>query len=120
MPIYEFRCNLCQQRSSFFVKSITESFYPACSACGSKDLSRLISSFAYHKSLKTIHEQSGGPDKPGTDYYKDPRNIGRWAEKRFKELDVDMPSQVQEMIQAAREGELPQPVKDLQPGLTEI
>jgi hypothetical protein len=35
-------------------------------------------------------------------------------------MGMEMPSQVEEMIQAAREGELPQPVKDLQPGLTEV
>jgi hypothetical protein len=50
---------------------------------------------------------------PTLDYYKDPRNIGRWAETRTKELGVEMPSQVQEMIQAAREGEMPDAVKDL-------
>jgi hypothetical protein len=50
---------------------------------------------------------------PSPDYYKDPRNIGRWAEKRFQQMGVEMPSKVQEMIQAAREGELPEPVKDL-------
>jgi len=46
-------------------------------------------------------------------YYKDPRNIGRWAEKRFQDMGIEMPSSVQETIQAAREGELPKPLKDL-------
>ena len=120
MPIYEFRCNCCQQQTSLFTKRIGEPVSPVCPTCGSGELTRLISSFAYHKSLTTIHEQSGEPDKPGADYYKDPRNIGRWAEKRFKEMGLEMPSKVQEMIQAAREGELPEPVKDLQPGLKEV
>lgn len=120
MPIYEFLCNSCQNKTSLFVKSISEPFSPACSACGSKDLTRLISSFTYRRSLKSIHEQSGEPDKPRADYYQDPRNIGRWTEKRFKELGVEMPSQVQEMIEAAREGELPHSVKELQPGLSEV
>ena len=63
-----------------------------------------------HKSAKTHREQSS----PGTpDYYKDPRNIGRWAENRIKELGLEMPSQVQEMIAAAREGEMPAPIKEL-------
>jgi len=56
----------------------------------------------------------------GPDYYKDPRNIGRWAEKKFEEMGMDMPESTQQMIQAAREGEPPEPVKDLQPGLKEI
>ena len=120
MPIYEFRCNSCLQKISFFVKSIGKPLTPVCPTCGSKELSRLISSFAYHKSLSTIHEESDSPDRAGADYYKDPRNIGRWTERRFKEMGVGMPSEIQEMIQAAREGELPEPVKELQPGLTEV
>jgi len=50
---------------------------------------------------------------PKPDYYKDPRNIGRWAEKRLKDLGVDMPSETKEMIEAAREGKMPEPLKDL-------
>ena len=53
-------------------------------------------------------------------YYQDPRNIGRWTEKRLKELGMDMNSEeykntfaeVRETIAAAREGELPQTIKD--------
>ena len=50
---------------------------------------------------------------PDDDYYKDPRNIGRWVEKRFKEMGEEIPQQIQDKIQAAREGELPEPLKDL-------
>jgi len=120
MPIYEFRCNSCQQKANFLAKSISEPLSPVCPTCGSEELTRLVSSFAYHKSIDALHEESGEPDRAGPDYYKDPRNIGRWAEKRFREMGMEMPSQVGEMIQAAREGELPEPVKNLQPGLSEV
>lgn len=120
MPVYEFCCNSCQQKASFLAKSIGEPLSPVCPNCGSRELERLISSFAYHKSMSTIYEESGDPDRAGPDYYKDPRNIGRWAEKRFREMGTEMPSQVEEMIQAAREGEMPESVKELQPGLTDV
>jgi len=85
-----------------------------CPFCGSTDLSRTISGFAYHKSLKTVWEESGEPTAhPSDDYYKDPRNIGRWVEKKFQDMGEEIPSQIQEKIQAAREGELPEPLKDL-------
>ena len=75
---------------------------------------RTISSFAHHKSIKTVWEESGEPTmSPSPDYYQDPRNIGRWAEKRFKEMGIEMPASLQEKIQAAREGELPEALKDL-------
>lgn len=120
MPVYEFRCHTCQRKSSFLLRNIGESLSPTCPACGSGEMSRLMSSFAHHKSMATIHEESGGPDNPGADYYKDPRNIGRWTEKKFKDMGMEMPSQIEEMIHSAREGEMPESVKDLQPGLTEV
>ena len=114
MPIYEFFCRKCNTQSSILVRSVAQPLTAKCPACGSGDLVRLISRFAYHKSMKTIHEESGDPQRfSSPDYYKDPRNIGRSTEKKFKEMGLDMPPQVQEMIQASREGEMPESVKDL-------
>lgn len=115
MPIYEFICRRCQRKSSFLLRSFSASIEYKCSFCGSNDLSRAISPFAYHKSLKTIWEESGEPTlNPSPDYYKDPRNIGRWVEKKFQEMGEELPSQIKEQIQAAREGVLPEPLKDFQ------
>jgi putative FmdB family regulatory protein len=114
MPVYEFFCPACRKKSSFLVRSAS-SFKPKCSTCGSIDVARVISTFAYHKSLSTIYEESGEPGKSQSqDYYKDPRNIGRWAENKFKDMGMEMPGEIKQKIQAAREGELPEPVKDLQ------
>ena len=114
MPIYEFACQNCRRRSSFLIRDISVPFAPKCSACGNTNLSRVISGFAYHKSLKTVWEESGEPTAhPGDDYYRDPRNIGRWVEKKFQDMGQEMPSQIQEEIRAAREGVLPKPLKDL-------
>ena len=99
--------------SGILVRSVAESFIAKSPACGSSDLVRAISGFAYHKSMKTIHEEAGEPQMfPSPDYYKDPRNIGRWTEKRFKESGLEMPAEIQQEIQAAREGELPKSLKD--------
>ncbi len=114
MPIYEFFCPSCRKKSSFLVRS-GASFEPKCSICGSANVNRIISSFAYHKSLSTIYEESGDPGTgQNPNYYNDPRNIGRWAEKKFKDMGMEMPGEIKQKIQAAREGELPEPVKDLQ------
>jgi len=115
MPIYEFVCQNCHRKPSFLIRNLSTSFTIKCPFCGSTNLSRAISSFAYHKSLKTVWEESGEPTMhPSDDYYKDPRNIGRWAEKKFEQTGEEMPSQLKEEIQAAREGALPEPLKDLQ------
>jgi putative FmdB family regulatory protein len=114
MPIYEFMCQNCHRRVCFLVRDISAPFAPKCSSCGSTHLSRVISGFAYHKSLETVWEESGESTvRPGDDYYKDPQNIGRWVEKKFQDMGQELPSQIQEKIQAAREGVLPEPLKDL-------
>jgi putative FmdB family regulatory protein len=114
MPVYEFFCPACRKKSSFLARTIS-SFEPKCSICGSTDVTRLISTFAYHKSFNAINEESGESSMfSNPDYYKDPRNIGRWTEKKFKQMGMELPSEIQQKIQAAREGELPEPVKDLQ------
>lgn len=115
MPIYEFICQNCHRRLSFLVRDISAPFAPKCSSCGNTNLFRAISGFAYHKPLKTVWEESGEPAMhPHDDYYKDPRNIGRWVEKKFQDMGQELPSQIQEKIQAAREGVLPEPLKDLE------
>lgn len=119
MPIYEFFCPRCRQKTTVLQRSFSQTVSPACPAC-SGQLCRLMSSFAHHRSMESIHESSGDPDNPGSGYYKDPRNIGRWVEKRFQQMGMDMPSEVQDMIKGAREGELPGAAKDLKPNLGEL
>lgn len=119
MPIYEFLCNSCRKKASFFTRKVSDPLEPRCPSCGSGDLQRCISSFAYHKSVQTVHEESGPPSMFGNDpsYYRDPRNIGRHTEHRLKELGIDINtddtfSGVRETIAAAREGELPKTLKE--------
>jgi len=92
---------------------MNQSFSPVCPACGGSDLKRAVSTFAHHKSISTIHEEAGDPVKAPWDFYKDPRNIGRMTEKRFQDMGVEMPADVKQTIDAAREGELPKQLKDL-------
>jgi putative FmdB family regulatory protein len=107
MPVYEYICNHCRQKSSFLVRTFNQEFTPVCSSCGSRSLSRAISSFAYRRSAKShIEEYPVPPDNPSLDYYKDPRNIGRWAEKKFDDMGIEMPAQAREMIDRARDGDM--------------
>lgn len=115
MPIYEFICRDCHKGTDVLVRSVSESVSPTCRFCGSANLSRAVSSFAVHKSLQTVWEESGEPSShPSDAYYKDPRNLGRSVEKKFKEMGEELPDKFKEEIQAAREGVMPEPLKDLQ------
>ena len=85
MPIYEYTCKECGKRSSKFFKVIPEKEPEGqtCAHCGSIEISKDLPKISYIRSQATRHEASGDPDAPGADYWRDPSNIGRWAEKRL-------------------------------------
>ena len=112
MPIYELKCRECGKLNSVFTRTVSSPFDAACESCGSKQLEKTFSKFAYHKSEADIVRDYGSEPKRLEDY-KDPRQIGRWAERKFDEYGVEMPEEARNMIDAAREGDFPDPVKDL-------
>jgi putative FmdB family regulatory protein len=111
MPIYEYKCQDCGRLTSVFVRSIGSEVDATCRHCGGSKLSRAISGFAYHKSEATILQEYGSEPKRVEDY-RDPRQIGRWVERRFSEMGEELPEQTRKMIDAAREGELPPRLTD--------
>jgi putative FmdB family regulatory protein len=115
MPIYEYRCAACGKVSSVLVRSARAKVEPRCEHCNSKRLTRLVSRVARVKTEQDVLDELGVPGAGGRpeDAYKDPRQIGRWVEKRFEEYGMDLPEETRTMIDAAREGELPDSVKDL-------
>lgn len=108
MPIYELRCNACGKLTNVFTRSVNVPFEQRCSQCGSEQVSRVPPRIARYRSSAG---ESGSPDGPGT--IEDPRQIGRWVERRFDQMGLDLPQEARTMIDAAREGEFPEPVKDL-------
>jgi putative FmdB family regulatory protein len=114
MPIYEFVCQDCNKLTSVFVRTVNSDVNAKCERCGGANLKRAVSRVAIGRTEQQIMEQYGVPEPgAGPDAYKDPRQIGRWVEKRFDEMGMELPSEARKMIDAAREGEFPAPVKDL-------
>ena len=111
MPIYEYRCGACDQVGSVFVRSARADLRPTCEHCGSKRMKRLMSRLSRVKNDQQVMDDLGMPDPGGS--IEDPRQIGRWVERRFEDYGMEVPSETREMIDAARDGELPDPVKDL-------
>jgi putative FmdB family regulatory protein len=112
MPIYEYRCRKCESKFTVLVRSVPEgrpdTVGTSCPHCGNPDAERVMSTFAYHKSIQMIHDDAGEPSAlSGTDFYRDPRNIGRWTEKKFGEMGMAVPPEVRQEIDAARDGQLP-------------
>ena len=115
MPIYEFRCADCGKVTNHFTRKVDTDLKVACEHCKSVKTSRLMSKFGRTYSRSDIIDRYGDPADGGggPDAYRDPRQIGSWVEKKFDQYGMDLPDGAREMIDAAREGELPDAVKDL-------
>ena len=111
MPIYEYKCKKCQRLTSAFVRNPDREVVPKCQHCGGAT-ARALSRFAHHKGEQRVLEAYGAMPRTAEEY-KDPRQIGRWVEKKFDDYGMDLPDEARTMIDAAREGELPDAVKDL-------
>lgn len=111
MPIYEYKCDACARLTSTFVRNPDAAKAPACQHCGART-ARVFSKFAHHAGKQGANDAFGEAPRRMEDY-KDPRQIGRWVEKKFDEYGMDLPGEAREMIDAARDGELPDAVKDL-------
>jgi len=106
MPIYEYLCPQCQRINSFLILGGTPPDQLQCKVCGSQDLSRVLSRFAYHKSEADRIEEYDPTKKYGPEFYKDDRNIGLSTQKRLKQMGVDLGPQFDEVIDKARSGKL--------------
>lgn len=105
MPIYEYRCQKCERVSSVFVRSVRTDLKPKCEHCGSTRLKRLMSRVQRTRSTQDVLDEYGTPE--AGQGIQDPRQIGSWVERRFEEYGMDVPAETREMIDRAREGELP-------------
>lgn len=106
MPIYEYECSQCQKIMGFLVLKSSEEFTLKCKNCGSKNLKRLVSRFAYHRSEGDRLTEFDTSKRQGDEFYKDSRNVGLWAKKRAKELGADLGSEFDEVVEKARTGKI--------------
>ena len=51
MPVYEYRCESCNQKSDVLWRNFSPPDSVACKNCNSEETSRVISRVAFHKSL---------------------------------------------------------------------
>jgi len=109
MPIHEFHCEACGRAVEVFFRSASRVVDdPPCPECGERRLRRRVSRFARLRTASDVAAEYGTPgiDAPA-DAYRDPRQIGQWVERRFAEYGMDVPDDTRDLIDAAREGDLP-------------
>jgi hypothetical protein len=98
--------------TNVFVRSVSSAVPDVkCDHCGSVQVERAISKFGIGRTVQSIIEDYGDPGVDGGEY-RDPRQIGRWAEKKFEEYGMEMPEEARDLIDAARDGQFPAPLDD--------
>jgi putative FmdB family regulatory protein len=108
MPIYEFACGGCRKNVSVFQRSMTTATVARCPECGSDQLTRLISKFAFRRSMPDFDD---GPDF-GDDMMddvdeNDPRSVARWARRMGEQMGEELPPDFNEQIARMEAGEFP-------------
>lgn len=107
MPIYEYRCKSCGRRSSILFRSFSLVGEPACTHCGSVDMTRLVSRFAVARSEESRLDDLADPSSFGDLDENDPRSVARWARRMGDEMGEDLGPEFDEMVDRMEAGEMP-------------
>ncbi len=99
MPIYEYLCQECHQRSSILVLSSSQLGSVRCRHCGGPKIDRLLSRFASPKSEEARLESLTDPTNVGNLDENDPKSVARMMEKMGEEMGEDT-SDIQEAMLA--------------------
>ncbi len=102
MPIYEYQCGECGSAFQRLIMKPSEAEALVCPSCGGRCLSRLISRVVYHASEQARLDSYDPRARQGDSYYRDSRNIGLHAEKRAREMGVDLGSGFKEKLEKLR------------------
>lgn len=114
MPVYEYRCNNCQRRLSVYVRGFSDTTEPVCTACGSKEVSRLFSTFAHIKTDKDAYEDILNDNQLVERMMaNDPHAMLEWSRK-MEGTEAEKMPEYEEVIERMDRGE------DLQKVVSEI
>ncbi len=95
MPIYEYRCRVCNTKFTSFFRSMAEAEHErvTCSACGASDVHRLISRVAVIGEASPAEEEaSSEPEKPTVFGRKELEEIMRQREQWAQEVEAEQSS----------------------------
>ena len=106
MPIYEFRCHRCRRRTSVFTRGMSRVVEAACSHCGSRDMSRLISRVAV---LRSEDDMFAGLDESSLADVdeNDPRSMARWVRTMSRQMGEPLDAEMETDLERMEAGEMP-------------
>jgi len=119
MPIYEYRCGKCRRRVDIYVQSFSPPDNPSCTKCGSKELSRIYSSFAMRRSKndRGVYDEILSDAKLTRGLMSnDPRALAAWSRKMAHATGEDVTPETEELLNRLDAGEdMAKVVEDFKP-----
>lgn len=119
MPIYEYRCADCRRRVSVFFRSFNAVTEPACPRCSGRNLTRLMSKVAVHRSATGDDggDFGGGDDDldgmggmlDGLDE-DDPRAMARAMRQMSAQMGEPLEPEMEQALGRLERGEDPESV----------
>ena len=108
MPIYEYRCAKCRRRVDIFVQGFSPPTNPSCSKCGSKEISRIYSSFTVRRSKndRGVYDEILSDSKLTQGLMRnDPRALAEWSRKMARATGEDVTPESEELLSRLDAGE---------------
>ena len=106
MPLYEYRCLDCHNRSTILVLSLTNHAPATCSHCLSPRVERLLSRFASPKSEAARLEALAEPDHLAGLDENNPQSMARFMKKMGDEMGADLGSDLSDSMETEEAGPL--------------
>lgn len=118
MPVYEYRCRTCGQRSGIYQTYAEYGTRPvACPNCGSAELERLIGRVRMARSEESRLDDLADPGEWGDFDENDPRSMARAMRRMGSELGEEAPPEFDEVVDRLEAGESPDEIEQTMPDL---
>jgi putative FmdB family regulatory protein len=118
MPLYDFRCQDCQNRVSVRLSYAEYGVKPVtCPVCGSAALTRLIGRVRIAKGEDRRMEDMSDPSFFGDVDENDPKSLASAMKKMGREMGEDLPPEFNEITDRLESGEDPEAIEKSMPEL---
>jgi len=103
VPIYEYRCADCRKKTTVVTLAVGAAVDPACSHCGGRKMTKLVSRVAIGRSEESRLESLADPSSlVGLDE-NDPKSVARWVKKMGREMGEESGEDFDEEVDKAME-----------------
>jgi putative FmdB family regulatory protein len=118
MPVYEYVCQSCGQRSRLFLSYVAyDQATPECPHCGEANLKRRVGRIAIAKSEESrMDNLMDDPSLSGLDE-EDPRAMGRFMRQMSHEMGEELGGEFEEVVSRLESGESPESIEESMPDL---